>query len=689
MTNSPSTESYDFADYLSVLRRRWRTIAGWTLAGVLLAAAYLVAGPKTYTATASVYVTNNAANSQALFGSKTTAVVNMDNEAQVVQSTSVARQAKKFLKSSLSSTALLKNVAVAVPANTQVLNISCSASSPAGSADCAEAFARAYLTVRKAAATYKVDSEIKADQFREKSLESELQTLESTLTTLKAGSADYAAAHSKLANISSRLTPLRSAIATLGASNNFTAGSIITHAINPSTPSSPRKLLYGPSGLMAGLLLGLGLAFLAERRDDRLHAPDDVERFLGVPVLGSLGRRLAEFSHALCARRSEYGRSFAELARITAAELGEGPHAILVTGSPDAGLTGTNLAVALARTRSEVILVLPDPEAAKAPLLARVAAGRVPGLGDVLAGTATLTEAMRPFPGVRRLSVIVAGDNPDLVEDLPSDKGTRLLSELQAQAPFVVVAMSAADEAAMLGMAELAGTVVLVTEIGRNRRGEVAAWLRGLSQMRARMLGTITLPAASRRDGKRSRETAQAPRAESADSQAGLLAREAGPRERPPREADKRTAAQAAGPSPVPGFRKASSPPPVWEPVVASSSRRPYQDELGVRASRSQPAGNPSATRSQPPAGPSTARPQPASPSTARPQPASPSTARPQPASPSTARPQPASPSQPAPPARPATQTWPMPRVLMPDAGKETPSDTATRDAAGRSADEN
>ena len=196
--------------------------------------------------------------------------------------------------------------------------------------------------------------------------------------------------------------------------------------------------------------------------------------------------------------------------------------------------------------------MLPDPEAAKAPLLARAAAGRVPGLGDVLAGTATLAEAMRPFPGVRRLSVIVAGDNADLLEDLPSDKGTRLLSELQAQAPFVVIATSAADEAAMLGMAELAGTVVLVTEIGRNRRAEVAAWLRGFSQMRARVLGAVTLPAAGRRDGKRTRDAAQAPRAESGDSHAGLPARDASPRERLPREPDKRTATPAARPRPRP-----------------------------------------------------------------------------------------------------------------------------------------
>lgn len=637
MTNTPSTESYDFGDYLSVLKRRWRTIAGWTLAGVLLAAAYLVVGPKTYTATASVYVTNNAANSQGLFGSKTTSVVNMDNEAQIVQSTSVSRHAVKLLHSSLTPNELLKNVSVAVPANTQVLQISCSASSPEGSAHCAEAFANSYLYVRQQSAQNKVQSEIKADQDREKALESELQTLETALSGLKAGSADYAAAHARLANISSRLTPLRSAIASLGASNNYQAGYIITRAINPTSPSSPRKLLYGPSGLMAGLLIGLGLAFLAERKDDRLHAPADVERFLGVPLLAVFGRRPAELPHALCPRRSEYGRAFSELARTTAAELGEGPHAILVTGSPDAGVVGANVAAALARTRSEVVLLLPEPQVTRAPLVSRTPSARVPGLGDVLAGAATLSEVLRPFPGARRLSVITAGDYPDLVEDLPADKGARIMNELQGHAPFVVIAAPAADEAAMLGLAELARTVILVVETGRTGRAEIASWLRGLHQMRARVLGAVALPAAGRREGKRAWTETPASRADAGEPQPGPVARDAAARERLPREVDKRPAAPATTSAPPPGQRKATSNPPSWDPLAKSSPRRPYQDDPAPRPVRPQATGQ--------------------------------------------ATPQPSSPQAPA-------QTWPMPRMLRPDAGKDAPSDPTARHASGRVTDE-
>jgi capsular polysaccharide biosynthesis protein len=38
--------------------------------------------------------------------------------------------------------------------------------------------------------------------------------------------------------------------------------------------------------VVAGLALGVGAAFVVEQFDDRVRTPEDVERTLGVPVLG-------------------------------------------------------------------------------------------------------------------------------------------------------------------------------------------------------------------------------------------------------------------------------------------------------------------------------------------------------------------------------------------------------------------
>jgi capsular polysaccharide biosynthesis protein len=37
---------------------------------------------------------------------------------------------------------------------------------------------------------------------------------------------------------------------------------------------------------MAGLALGVGVAFLSESLDNRIRSRDEIERVLGVPVLG-------------------------------------------------------------------------------------------------------------------------------------------------------------------------------------------------------------------------------------------------------------------------------------------------------------------------------------------------------------------------------------------------------------------
>ena len=100
MAISPRSDSFEVTDYAGVLRRRWWIVFGLACLGTLAAAAYVAVTPKSYTATSSVQVTANAANVNNVAGSRTNTgpTVNMDNEAQVVQSTTVAAQAGKYLR---------------------------------------------------------------------------------------------------------------------------------------------------------------------------------------------------------------------------------------------------------------------------------------------------------------------------------------------------------------------------------------------------------------------------------------------------------------------------------------------------------------------------------------------------------------------------------------------------------------
>jgi capsular polysaccharide biosynthesis protein/Mrp family chromosome partitioning ATPase len=468
-----------------------------TFLGALAAAAYLVVAPKAYTATASVYVTSNAANTAQLLGNKTNTVINMDNELQIVMSTSVSRLAVARLHSDLTPAALSKKVSVVIPVNTQILQISCSDRSPTGAAACAQAFATSYLQARETTARAKIQSQIQVEQGKEKALLAKAIKLQTQLASLKAGSAAASAAHQAFVNISTQLAPLRAVIASLDASTNYKAGYIITAALRPTTPSSPRKLLYGPSGVMVGLLVGLLGAFWADRRDDRIHAATDVERFLDIPVLFSLVHPAAGMASTVVPARTSAGQAFTELARATAAALGDGSHVLLVVGASagsGTGLVAANVAAALGRIRSEVVLVCADQHGSISPQLLRVGPGDGQGLAELIAGTAAISDVARPAPAAGRLRVIGPGADLGPLDDLQYDAGRRAVMALKEGARYVVIDAGAISVGSALGLAEFADAAIVVAELDITTRADVADCIRRLDRIRTEVLGAAVLP---------------------------------------------------------------------------------------------------------------------------------------------------------------------------------------------------
>lgn len=71
-------------------------------------------------------------------------------------------------------------------------------------------------------------------------------------------------------------------------SANDVTATIWEPAIIPEDPVSPDPVLYGVGALFAGLLLGVGLAFLLEYLDRGWKSPEEVERVSGVPTFGTV-----------------------------------------------------------------------------------------------------------------------------------------------------------------------------------------------------------------------------------------------------------------------------------------------------------------------------------------------------------------------------------------------------------------
>jgi len=62
--------------------------------------------------------------------------------------------------------------------------------------------------------------------------------------------------------------------------------SVIEDAVPPRAPVKPRKLINLVVSVLVGLFVGVGAALTIEYFDTTVKTPDDVERYLGLPVIG-------------------------------------------------------------------------------------------------------------------------------------------------------------------------------------------------------------------------------------------------------------------------------------------------------------------------------------------------------------------------------------------------------------------
>ena len=180
---------------------------------------------------------------------------------------------------------------------------------------------------------------------------------------------------------------------------------------NQTQPQTTRNTIIG---LVLGLVLGVILAFLQDLLDKRIRTADEVGRRLRVPLLASIPtppRSLREHPLVLLAPRGGAQGPSAEAYRIAKLNLGtvmraNRAKAVMFVSAADSegtSRTAANMAVALARTGSHVVLI--DANMRRPAIDGFFGLDDRTGLSDILSGHGDLADALT--------IVDVGGDSPD------------------------------------------------------------------------------------------------------------------------------------------------------------------------------------------------------------------------------------------------------------------------------------
>lgn len=281
---------------------------------------------------------------------------------------------------------------------------------------------------------------------------------------------------------------------------------VVSPAALPTAASSPKTAQNLALGLLAGLVVGIALAFIMESTDTRFRTPKDLAA-LDLPVVGNLPVATDEVRRAMVVD-GDFSSPWSEAVRRLRTNLqflsaaSDGSVFMITSSIPKEGKTTTSIALAsaLASTGSRVLLVDADlrrPRVAEAMGIEAHA-----GLTSVLIGRADLADVVQPWQD-STLDVLPCGHRaPNPSELLGSARMGDLVAEMAAA--YDVVILDAPPSLPVTDAAVLAKWttgVLVVAYVDLVRKPQVAATVRTLDQVGAKALGFVVNGLEGRRGG--------------------------------------------------------------------------------------------------------------------------------------------------------------------------------------------
>jgi succinoglycan biosynthesis transport protein ExoP len=478
--------------YLRVVRRGRRWVAAFALLGLGISLAVSLTATKQYAATAQLLV-QSAGNLGLESGSgQVPTSTEVQTELQLVTSAQVQSQVRAQFGSA-------PGVSVSEVGQTNVIALTAVSPEPARAAQIANAYASAFVS-------WSTTTSISSLTVAEGQLTKQINAIGKEIGKLPSSSAAQVTALSnQQAVLKGQLAQLQVAGATAS-----TGLELVTPAAVPTSPSSPKPLEDALLGLLAGLILGIGAAFLRDNLDDTLTAGEAVERVTGSPVLATVPMVTAwrKSANPVVISVSEPTSPPAEAYRSLRTSLqfvrSDGAVRTILVTSPSAGdgktATVVNLGAVFTQAGARVVLVSCDL--------------RRPGLGQffaptghaelssVLSGEQPLDRALSPVPSVDGLWTLGSREvaaNP--TELLGTERMRSLVDDLGKRFDIVLIdsppVLPVADALILSGYAD---AVLLVVAAGSTRRAELRRAAEKLAQAGAPVVGAV-LNKATAQDG--------------------------------------------------------------------------------------------------------------------------------------------------------------------------------------------
>jgi capsular exopolysaccharide synthesis family protein len=266
----------------------------------------------------------------------------------------------------------------------------------------------------------------------------------------------------------------------------------------PDQPIRPRTMMNTVLASVVGLMLAAGMVFLFEHLDDTLKTPDEVERALGIPVLGFIAEMQykGKGDEIYVARqpRSPVSEAFRSLRTNLEYASVQKPIRTLIVTSPEPSEGKTTVAVNLAAIYSQAKknVALVDADMRHPNVHRYMGLSNMDGLSNLFRENTSAQKVFRHKVGLTQLKVVTSGSlPPNPAELLGSDRMTKILDELQSKAEMVVIDTPPSLVADAQVLAAKVDAVLLVIKPGKTSVEAARSSMELYRRAGARVVGVV------------------------------------------------------------------------------------------------------------------------------------------------------------------------------------------------------